>query len=195
MNVEKFIPIETDRLLLDRFTFEDWKDLYAMEITPEQHRYNGESFNPRSKLQVQSDTELLAQQDYNSKKLPFLLVVRTKEDGRLIGYIGFKKGEKITENGTVEVYYSIHVNQWNKGYATEALKAMLSFGFKDLKLHRIISGCDIDNIASKCVMEKAGMRFESRWRKDRQRNGVWTDGLGFAALEEDLLRLPSLEQV
>lgn len=34
-------------------------------------------------------------------------------------------------------------------------------------------------------MEKARMRFESRWRQDRIRNGKWTDGLGFAIIDED----------
>ncbi len=74
-----------------------------------------------------------------------------------------------------------------KGFGTEALKAIISFGFSGIKLHRIISGCDIDNVASKSIMEKAGMKFESHWRKDRFKNGQWTDGLGFAILDEDLL--------
>ncbi|MBN2353701.1 MAG: GNAT family N-acetyltransferase [Spirochaetales bacterium] len=50
---------------------------------------------------------------------------------------------------------------WNNGYGTEALKAMIIFGFKVIKLHRIFAGCDFGNFASKRIMEKAGMRFES----------------------------------
>jgi len=84
------------------------------------------------------------------------------------------------------VFYSIYKEFWGNGYATEALRAMVEFGFQVVGLHRIWAGCDIDNAASRRVMEKAGMRFESRWRRDRKRNGIWTDGLGFAILEEDI---------
>ncbi|MBA7688413.1 hypothetical protein ES703_96893 [subsurface metagenome] len=107
------------------------------------------------------------------------------ENLQLIGFIGFKNG-KMVEQGQIEVYYSIYKSFWNNGFGTEALKGMIKFGFESIKLHRIFAGCDIDNLASKKIMEKAGMRFESRWRKDRRRNGQWTDGLGFAILEEDL---------
>ena len=72
---------------------------------------------------------------------------------------------------------------WNYGLGTEALKGIIKFGVQAVGLHRIFSGCDIENVASKRVMEKAGMRFESRWRQDRKRNGKWTDGLGFAIID------------
>jgi ribosomal-protein-alanine N-acetyltransferase len=62
---------------------------------------------------------------------------------------------------------------------------MLDFGFKILKLHKIFAGWDIDNFAPKRIMEKAGMRFESYWRQDRKRNNKWSDGLGFAIIDED----------
>lgn len=64
---------------------------------------------------------------------------------------------------------------------------MIRFSFEVLNLHRIFAGTDIDNIASKRVLDKVGMRFESRWRKDRIRNGHRVDGLGFAILKEDLI--------
>lgn len=86
----------------------------------------------------------------------------------------------------IEVYYSIYIDFWNQGYGTEALKGIIDFGFNTFKLHKIFAGCDIENVASKTIMEKAGMRFESRWRKDRIRNGEWTDGLGFAIIEDDI---------
>jgi RimJ/RimL family protein N-acetyltransferase len=107
-----------------------------------------------------------------------------QSNSRLIGFIGFKNGQ-MTYQGQVEVYYSIYKEHWNNGFGTEALKAMIAFGFNTVKLHRISAGCDIDNYASKTIMEKAGMRFESYWRRDRKRNNKWTDGLGFAILAED----------
>lgn len=180
------IPINTERLLLDRFKSDDWEDFYNIEKSREQHRFNFETYNPRTKKQIKKHVSVLSEQNYDERKLPFLLAIRMKSNGRLIGFIGFKNG-KMEEQGRIEVYYSIYKPYWNNGYGTEALKAMIHFGFKDIKLHKIFAGCDIDNFASKRIMEKVGMRFESYWRRDRKRNNKWTDGLGFAILEEDLL--------
>jgi RimJ/RimL family protein N-acetyltransferase len=184
MNIEKSIPIATDRLLLDRFTVEDWTNLYKIEKSREQHRFNFETYNPRTEEQIKDYVVNLSKQNYNECILPFLFAIRLKEGKQLIGFIGFKKG-KLIEKGVTEVYYSIYKEFWNNGFGTEALKGMLRFGFDSLKLHRIFAGCDIDNVASKQILEKSGMQFESRWRKDRIRNGKWKDGLGFAILEKD----------
>jgi len=46
---------------------------------------------------------------------------------------------------------------WNKGYATEAAKAIIDFGFKSLKLNKIYASYMVQNIASKNVMERVGM--------------------------------------
>ena len=180
------IPISTERLLLDRFYPEDWINRYKIEISPEHFRYQSETFAPRNESKIKSYVNELSKQDYDEKALPFLLAIRSNTNNELIGFIGLKDG-KLEENGQIEVYYSIYKDYWNKGFGTEALKAILFFGFNTLKLHKISAGCDIDNFASKAIMEKVGMRFESLWRKDRIRNGKWTDGLGFSILEEDLL--------
>ena len=184
MDIEKKIPITTGRLLLDRFYMEDWRNLNKIEQSHEQHRFNFETYNPRTEEQIKDYVIKLNKQNYNEYILPFLFAIRLKKDGQMIGFIGFKKG-KLIEKGVTEVYYSIYKNFWNNGFGTEALKGMLRFGFDELKLHRIFAGCDIDNVASKKILEKSGMQFESRWRKDRIRNGKWKDGLGFAILEED----------
>lgn len=184
------IPIATERLFLDRFYPDDWVNRYKMELTPEQHRYQSESFNPQSESEIESLNKNLIEQDYDSRKLPFVLAVRLKSTKEFIGFIGLKNGgynSKLDPDGQVEVYYSIFKEHWNKGYGTEALRAIIAFGFKVLKLHRIFAGCDVENKASKSIMEKVGMRFETFWRKDRKRNGMWTDGFGFSILEEDFI--------
>jgi RimJ/RimL family protein N-acetyltransferase len=188
MNIDELIPIKTDRLLLGGFKPEDWKDFLEIEQSPEQHKYNFETYNPRSKEEIIKYIIELSEQNYNDLKLPFLLAIRMIENSQLIGFIGFKNGS-MTKQGQIEVYYSLYKSFWNKGFGTEALNGIIKFGFDIIKLHKIFAGCDIDNFASMKIMEKAGMRFESRWRKDRIRNEQWTDGLGFAILEEDLCQM------
>ena len=190
MDLNQCIPIKTKRLFLDKFLSEDWVEYFKIVNSHEDQKHNYDKYEPRSESQIKEKIRKLSEQNYNKKKLPFLLSVRLVENKKLIGFVGLKNG-KLEKFGQIEVYYSISKDFWNNGYGTETLKGIIGFGFKTMKLHRIFAGCDIDNLASKAVMEKAGMQFESYWRKDRFRNGKWADGLGFAILRCDYNRLKS----
>ncbi len=192
MDVAAHIPIATARLVLDRFTPKDWKMYYQIELSEEQHRYNAESYSPRSEKDIRFMINDWSKLDFSTSNFAIVLAIRKQDHPALIGWIGFKKFEGFdirkgtcTEKGIAEVFYSIGKNYWNHGYCTEALKGMIQFGFAHVHLHRIWAGCDIDNAASKKVMEKAGMTYESHWRKDRIRNGQWQDGLGYAIVNEE----------
>ena len=184
MLVTDLIPIRTERLLLDRFYQEDWQAHYQMELTPEDHRFNGNAYNPKSEAEIQSWIRDQSQQEYNKLQLRFTLAARLQSDRSYLGFLGFKGGT-LTQDGTTEIYYSFYKDYWNRGYCTEAVRAMLKFGFEQVGLHRIWAGCDIDNYASQRVMEKAGMTKECHWRKDRRRGNRWQDGYGYAILKED----------
>ena len=120
MNIDKLIPIKTDRLLLDSFKPEDWEDYIKIEKSPEQHRYNFETYNPKTEEQVKEYMVKLSRQNYNDLKLPFLLAIRMIKNLKLIGFIGFKNG-KLAEQKQVEVYYSIYKPFWNNGFGTDGL--------------------------------------------------------------------------
>jgi [ribosomal protein S5]-alanine N-acetyltransferase len=64
-----------------------------------------------------------------------------------------------------ELGYWIGVPFWGKGYATEAARAAVAFGFEKLRLHRIHAHYFAGNTASKRVLEKIGMRREGRSRE------------------------------
>jgi len=81
--------------------------------------------------------------------------------------------------------HSIPADFWNKGYATEAVKAILRFGFHDLKLHRIDAGCAIENLGSIKVLEKVGMKREGHRRKILPLKKGWSDNYEYAILEEE----------
>ncbi|HMB61757.1 MAG TPA: GNAT family protein, partial [Eudoraea sp.] len=74
---------------------------------------------------------------------------------------------------------------WGKGYATEAVRAVLKFGFRVLKLHRMEAGCAVDNIASIRVLEKVGMQMEGQRRKVLPLQQGWSDNYEFAILDTD----------
>lgn len=58
---------------------------------------------------------------------------------------------------TVELGWILHPSYHNRGYATEAARAVMSFAKQELNIHRFIAHCDTENIASQKVMEKLGL--------------------------------------
>ena len=72
------------------------------------------------------------------------------------------------------------------GYATEAVRELLRFGFEDLGVRRIIASCFADNTASWRLMERVGMRREAHAVRDSlHRSGEWLDGYTYALLADE----------
>lgn len=115
---------------------------------------------------------------------PSTFVIVLKETGKVIGTIGFMWIQQ--ENRSAEVGYSLSRAYWNRGIMTEALQAVLKFGFDSLSLNRIEAQHESDNPASGRVMEKAGMRHEGRLRQRVYNKGRYADVELYAILRDDL---------
>jgi RimJ/RimL family protein N-acetyltransferase len=105
----------------------------------------------------------------------------TDETDILLGFarLGFA-GVKAAKLG-----YAIRADRWGKGYATDACRKMIEFGFAALGLHRISAAIGPDNAASIAVVRKLGMTREGRLRDHVFTNGKWRDSELFAVLEHD----------
>lgn len=182
--MEKILPIETERLLLDKFKSNDKDSHFSILDSKEYQLYNCSYYEPNTEEEKNEKFQFLISQNYEEKKVRFVMAIRLKNSNVFIGHMGLKNG-KLEKNGSIELYFGLSKEYWNKGYGTEALDATISFCFNKIGIHRIFAGCDIDNLASARIMEKAGMIKESQWRKDRFRYGQWKDGLGFSILKED----------
>lgn len=106
-----------------------------------------------------------------------------KETGTLIGTIGFMSWD--AGNGSLEVGYSLSRSYWGKGLMTEALSAVLSFAFTDMKVHRVWAVHETSNPASGRVMQKCGMQFEGIERGAVWNKGRYTDVARYAVLVND----------
>ena len=93
-------------------------------------------------------------------ELRFAITLLT--DGRLIGGIGLRMN---APHRHAELGYWLGVPYWGQGYATEAAREMLRYGFQDLRLHRIFASHFQNNPASGRVMQKLGMRHEGCQRE------------------------------
>lgn len=72
-----------------------------------------------------------------------------------------------------------------RGYGTEAARALVDVGFRELGPHRISADCDPTNAASCRVREKLGMRREGPRREYACFDGAWADSLIDAVLERE----------
>ena len=113
----------------------------------------------------------------------YTFVIEHKERRTFVGMIGLRLGKPTYKIG--EVWYKLHVREWGKGYATEALKRLIEYGFVNLLLHRIEAGCAAENIGSVRVLEKAGMKREGMRRKALPLKTGWADNYIYGILEDD----------
>jgi len=92
-------------------------------------------------------------------------------DDRLVGHAGLSFAP---EFGETEVLWSLHPDAWGQGFATEAGRAALDFGFRTVELGLIFAVTKPDNLASQAVMKRLGLIY----RKDvvyRHVDSVWFD--------------------
>jgi len=113
----------------------------------------------------------------------FDIAVNLKRGQKLIGACGIRIQDPVLR--TADMGYVLNRGYWGKGYATEAAKALIHFGFSKLKFHRIWATCDVQNKASARVLEKAGMKREGLLRKNVFQKGAWRDSYLYAILESD----------
>ena len=84
-----------------------------------------------------------------------------------------------------ELGFWIGVPYWGRGYATEAARAVMKYGFESLKLHRIYASHFKDNLASKRVLLKLAMRYEGCARHHIQKWGRFIDLENYGLLAEE----------
>jgi RimJ/RimL family protein N-acetyltransferase len=111
----------------------------------------------------------------------FDLGIELKEENKIIGFVGLiRKNHKQGEVG-----WALSIKYRGKGYASEAARALISYGFEKLGLHRIFADTSNINAASVKVMERIGMRCEGHYRESEFQDGQWIDVLVYAILADE----------
>lgn len=109
-----------------------------------------------------------------------LFAIRLKNSSKLIGVISvFNNNDK-----TVEIGYGIGSEYWNKGYATEAVKAFINYLFVEQELDAVIASYFINNIASRKVMDKVGMIYSHTVNNELEYLGIQRD-LVYCKIDKD----------
>lgn len=87
---------------------------------------------------------------------------------------------------SAEIGYWLGKQFWGKGYGAELVKSLLTFGFKNLDLHRIYGSVRTENIASVHILEKTGFRREGHSKQSFWKHGIFHDLYQYAILECEL---------
>lgn len=107
-----------------------------------------------------------------------------KENGQCIGQIAYFLVN--SKNHFAEIEYCIGSKFQRKGFASEATKAIVAFGFNDIKLHKVQICHKSTNLKSKGVIEKIGFTYEGTVRDYFYINGSYVELLFYSILNSDL---------
>jgi ribosomal-protein-alanine N-acetyltransferase len=144
---------ETERLTLRLPEERDAEAYHAMHVDPDVIRWLGGA-RPNS---VEDELERIALRRTMHQELGFTMwTVEEKDSGEVVGLSGLFPVEN--EGPDIELAYHYRKDRWGRGYATEAARACLAFGFDIAGLERIVGLVAPPNIASARVLEKCGMR-------------------------------------
>jgi RimJ/RimL family protein N-acetyltransferase len=180
IHMKPALPIETDRLLLRKYKDTDVKDIieYSADLViAEDVDWEPTEDGIKKFMAKQRDVN----PDEDPKWLG--LAIELKEEGKVIGTIGIGVLSREHKQGIVG--WALGVAYQRHGYATEAARAILEFGFKSLKFHRIIAKSDAKNTRSWLLMERIGMRREAYFRHSKFQKKEWRDKLVYAILSDE----------
>ncbi|QAA35288.1 GNAT family N-acetyltransferase [Clostridium manihotivorum] len=173
--------METERLIIRRFEKNDWKDLF--EYLSQEAVVKYEPYD------VYDEKSSIEEAAYRSQSDSFFAVC-LKENNKLIGNVYFQQQEP-KEFLTWEIGYVFNPDYYGQGYATEACKRVMKYGFEELGTHRIIGQCNPENTASWRLLERLSMRREGHFRKpvffkkDNSGKPIWHDSYEYSILEEE----------
>ena len=85
--------------------------------------------------------------------------VASKQGGQLLGWCGLNI---LDETGETEVLYLLKRAVWGQGLASEAARASVDYGFREVKLDKIVGLVHPENFASQRVLEKCGLTYETK---------------------------------
>lgn len=183
INFHPFKNLETERLLLRRVAASDIKEIRELRGNPETMK-----FIPRPL--VTTDEEALEHFKMIDEKIEnntgINWAITLKGNPKLIGIIGHYRIQP--ENHRCEIGYMILPQYNGQGIVTEAIKAVLEYGFDDLKMHSIEAVIDPENFASERVLIKNGLVKEAHILENELWDGKFWDTVIYSLLKRNFKR-------
>ncbi len=159
--------LETPRLVLRELTAADLDDLVALDSDPAvMHYVTGGRATSRDEMR---DDVLPYWLGFHERGEPFgFFAAIERATGRFLGWFHLRPQDG---HDGVELGYRLHRRAWGRGYATEGSRALIDKAFAELGVDRVYAETMAVHVASRRVMEKAGLRYVRTFRAD------WPDGI------------------
>jgi RimJ/RimL family protein N-acetyltransferase len=147
--------LETQRLVLRRFTMADVDNLVSLDADPGvMHFVTGGIPTARGEIENELLPGFLGYYE-QFEGYGFWAAIE-KATGEFLGWFHFRPREQAGPD-EAELGYRLRKSAWGKGYATEGSRALISKGFTDFGVQRVVAETMVAHAASRRVMEKAGL--------------------------------------
>lgn len=176
------LPIHTSRLILRPFTRGDVDAVFAYRRREDVARYLFDGQMSRESC-AEAVQLRIGQLDLVEEGDRVVLAVERREGGEMIGEISLIWRSAAAQQG--EVGYILNPQFHGHGYASEAVRALITLGFERFEMHRIFARCDPRNIPSYRLMERLGMRREAHFRGHALIKGEWAEEFIYAVLADE----------
>jgi aminoglycoside 6'-N-acetyltransferase len=154
-------PIVTERLVLRRSRPDDAGAISAYRSDPEVHRYQGWE---RTDVQgVLEEIDAMADRTLGEPGGWVQLSVEERGTGKLVGDVGMSPADG--DPGVIKIGYTMDPAYQGRGYATEAVAALVAFAFEELRAEVVRAFASAENLPSIRVAEKVGMRLVERFER------------------------------
>ena len=180
INFHPFQNLETERLLLRRINKNDADEVLALRGNPEIMKYIPRPL-PKTKEEALEHIAMIEYKIVNNIGINWGITI--KGNDKIIGIIGHYRIQP--ENHRAEIGYMSLPEYNGKGYITEAIKAVVEYGFNQMNLHSIEAVIDPDNTASEKVLQKNGFVKEAHILENELWEGKFWDTVIYSLLSRN----------
>ncbi|HET6991288.1 MAG TPA: GNAT family N-acetyltransferase, partial [Bacteroidia bacterium] len=160
-NFSPFPVLQTERLTLRRITRDDAEIIFKMRSDPEITRYS-DRFPPRSIDEIHDMITRIEEGVITNERISWALSPKGGQE--FMGTISFHDTNR--QHHRAEVGYQLLSRYWRKGFMSEAMNAVIDYGFNRMNLHSIEANINPNNIPSKNLLLKYGFVQEAFFREN-----------------------------
>ena len=186
------VTLETERLILRRFTKDDLEPIfYNCWSDPEVWKWM--NYEPMDSIEdVLKLNNIFTDFWFAKYESPdyYNWAIELKSTGEVIGRVrGGVPGDRVNNLDQIELAYEIGRSWWGQGLTTEAAKKVIDFWFREIGFDRIYTSHAHKNPASGKVMQKCGMAYEGTMRRALNKNNGLQDKVNYAILADDFFSI------
>lgn len=178
---DKFPELESERLRFRAYKIEDAEMLFQLRSHKLISKYMDTAI-PKTTEDSLKRINGYHQAFDEAKGITWAII--DKNSNQAIGDFGIWRIDR--QNSRGEIGYILHPDFWGKGYMREAMKTLITFGFKNLNLHSYEANVNIYNENSKALLLKFGFKLEAYFRENFYYDGQFLDSEIYCLLESDI---------